>query len=631
MCGIAGFVVHGRAPQDPPGVLRAMTNSLSHRGPDDEGFHEAPGVHLGHRRLSIIDLGGGHQPIYNEDRQVVTVYNGEIYNFPELKAELEAAGHRFATRSDTEILVHGWEQWGKGLFARLNGMFGAAIWDARTRTLVLARDRFGKKPVYWAETPDGLVFGSELKAVMAHPWIRRDVDLASFRKYLMFDYVPSPHSILRGVHKLPAGGMLVWQGGRAQVETFWDLTFPAAPEGTEEELAERLWALMSDAVRVRLMSDVPLGVFLSGGIDSSAVVALMAEHLPPDRIKTFSIGFKDKSFDESSYARLVAAHFKTDHHERILEPEAMIDMLPAILRILDEPMADGSLIPTYMLAGFTRESVTVALGGDGGDELFLGYPTFQAHQAARLYGLLPGALHRRVVRPLAGLLPVSVANISTDYKIKRFLLGMDYPPEARHFVWIGALDPIAQQGLLTDEVLAATAGLDLFEDVTAHRARVQPRDDMDALSYLYAKLYMSDDILVKVDRATMAHGLEARAPLLDVRVAEFIASLPTSMKLRGRTMKYLLKRSLRGRVPDSVLDRPKKGFGMPIAAWIKGPLLPWVRDVLAPDRVKRDGLFRPEAVNALLDAHLAGRADNRKALWSLLVMNLWLDTWGRPA
>ncbi|GMV44018.1 MAG: asparagine synthetase B [Myxococcales bacterium] len=629
MCGIAGFVVSGRPPEDPTGVLRSMTTALRHRGPDDEGFHEAPGVHLGHRRLSIIDLGGGHQPIYNEDGQVVTVYNGEIYNFPELKAELEGRGHHFATRSDTEILVHGWEEWGMALFPRLNGMFGAAIWDARTRTLVLARDRFGKKPLYWAETPDGLVFGSELKALMAHPWIRRDLDLASLRKYLVFDYVPGPHSILRGVHKLPAGGLLVWSGGSARVETWWDLRFPEPPAGTEQELADRLWSLMSDAVRARLMSDVPLGVFLSGGIDSSAVVALMAEHLPPERIKTFSIGFRDKTFDESSYARLVATHFGTDHHERILEPESMLDLLPGILRIMDEPLADGSLIPTYMLAGFTRESVTVALGGDGGDELFLGYPTFLAHRAAGLYGRVPGGVHR-VARRLAAHLPVSVGNISLDYQIKRFLLGMEYPPEARHFVWIGAIDPLSQPGLLTDDVLAATAGLDLFEDVAAHRARVTPRDDMDALSYLYAKLYMGDDILVKVDRATMAHGLESRAPLLDVRVAEFVASLPTSMKLRGRTMKFLLKRALRGRVPDAVLDRPKKGFGMPIAAWIKGPLLPWVREVLHPDRVRRDGLFRPEAVTALLDAHLAGRADHRKALWSLLVMNLWLDTWGRP-
>jgi asparagine synthase (glutamine-hydrolysing) len=306
----------------------------------------------------------------------------------------------------------------------------------------------------------------------------------------------------------------------------------------------------------------------------------------------------------------------------------MVDLLPGILRILDEPLADGSLVPTYLLAGFTRESVTVALGGDGGDELFLGYPTFQAHAAARLYGLVPGAVHRHVVKPLVGMLPVSTSNISADYKAKRFLLGMDYGSRERHFVWIGAFDPASQEQLLTKDVLAATRGLDVFEDVAAHSQRACPRDEWDALSYLYVKLYMSDDILVKVDRATMAHGLEARAPLLDYRVAEFIASLQTRHKIKGTEMKVLLKRALRGRVPDSILARPKKGFGMPIAEWLKGPLLPWARELLAPERVRRDGLFRPEVVTRLLEDHLAGRADNRKPLWTLLVMNLWLDTWG---
>ena len=629
MCGIAGFVCTAPPPPDPEGVLREMTELLRHRGPDDVGYHIGEGAWLGHRRLSIIDLSSGHQPIYNEDRTICTVYNGEIYNFHELRRELTAKGHHFVTHSDTEVLVHGYEEWGTGLFSRINGMFGVAIWDERARRLVLARDRFGKKPLFVASSAKGIVFGSELKAVMAHPWVGRDLDLASFRKYLLFDYVPSPHSILQGVRKLEAGTALVWERGEITEERYWDLTFAPAPEATEAELAQRLWSLLSDAVRVRLIADVPLGVFLSGGIDSSAVVALMAEHLPGNRIRTFSIGFRDKSFDESSHARLVAEHFGTEHHERILEPETMVDLLPGILRILDEPLADGSLVPTYLLSAFTRESVTVALGGDGGDELLLGYPTFQAHKAARLYGRVPRPVHRYLVKPLASRLPVSTANISADYKAKRFLVGMDYAPFDRHFVWIGALEEAAQRELLTDDVLSATRDLDLFEDVAAHRRRVVARDEYDTLSYLYAKLYMGDDILVKVDRASMAHGLETRAPFLDYRVAELIASLPTHLKMHRLEMKVLLKRALLGKVPDAILSRPKKGFGMPIAAWLKGPLLPWARDLLAPERVARDGLFRPAAVTRLLDDHVKGRADNRKPLWTLLVMNLWLDTYGR--
>jgi asparagine synthase (glutamine-hydrolysing) len=443
------------------------------------------------------------------------------------------------------------------------------------------------------------------------------------------DYVPAPHSILEGVGKLEAGELLVWRGGRTvHRRKYWELEFGEPPLATDGELAHALWELLSDAVRLRLRSDVPLGVFLSGGIDSTAVTLAMAEHMPASQIRTFSIGFRDPSFDESSHARTVARHIGTHHDERILEPEMVLDLLPGILATIDEPLADGSLVPTYLLSAFAREHVKVVLGGDGGDELFLGYPTFLAHRPARLYRHVPGWLHRHVVRPLADRLPVSTANISLDYQVKRFLVGYEYDAVARHFVWIGSFDPLAQRDLLMPDVLRKTRDLDVFEDVhTALRGRAV-RDDFDALSFAYARFYMGDDILAKVDRASMAHALEVRAPLLDHRIAQFAANLPTRLKLRGRTTKVLLREAVRGRVPESITERPKKGFGIPIAEWLKGPLLPWARSLLAPDRLGRFGLIRPEAAQRILDEHTAGRRDQRKLLWSLLVLQLWLEHYG---
>ena len=633
MCGITGFIDAKRSVPHAEDVLRGMTRALAHRGPDDEGRFVAEGAYLGQRRLSIIDLAGGHQPLGNEDGSVQVVQNGEIYNYRELRADLEARGHRFRTDSDTEVIVHLYEEKGRALLDDLVGMFAFAVWDRKARTLLLARDRMGQKPLYYYVCEAGISFGSELRALMAHPWTPSAVSLPALRKYLLHDSVPCPDTILEGVHKLEPGEWLTWSEGRVEQGHYWDLRFPD-PSGLpddEDLVQEMLWERLRESTRLRLISDVPLGVFLSGGIDSTLIVALMAEHLPPDRIKSFSIGFENESFDESGFAREVAAHFGTDHHEDVLRPETMIDMLPGILGSLSEPLADGSVVPVYLLARFTRQYVTVALSGDGGDELCLGYPTFQAHRAARIADLLPTAVHRRLLRPLAYRLPVSTDDISFDFKLKRFLDGMLYPPDERHFVWIGSLAPHAQREVLSPSVLAATRDEDVFARVAAYRARCRPRDDFDRLTYLYAKLYMQDDILVKVDRATMAHGLEARAPLLDHRVVELLNAMPTKLKLRGMTMKYVLKRMLRGKVPDSVLDRPKKGFGMPVAEWLKGPLRPMAEDLLAADTLRRDGLFSPRGVRRLLDDHYAGRRDNRKALWSLITFQLWMRTYGPNA
>lgn len=629
MCGLCGLVDPGRRLADPRAVVQRMNDALAHRGPDDAGiYHDGP-AWLGHRRLSIIDLAGGHQPIGNEDGTIQVVLNGEIYNFQELRARLEARGHVFRTRSDTEVIVHLYEEKGLGLLDDLVGMFAIALWDGHRERLLLARDRLGKKPLYYQVADGGIAFGSELRALMAHPSTPREVDLGALRKYLLYDAVPAPQTILRGARKLEPGEWLTFEGGHVERGFYWDLTFEeGAVPRDETALHARLWEALLESTRLRLISDVPLGVFLSGGIDSTTIVALMAELMPADRIKTFSIGFENKSFDESSYAREVARYFGTDHREQVLDAATMLELLPGILASMSEPLADGSLVPTYLLSRFTRQHVTVALGGDGGDELLLGYPTFQAHRVARLFEGVPRALFSRVLSPLAHLLPVSTDNISFDFKVKRFLEGMAYPADERHFVWIGSLGPRAQEEVLSEGVRAATAGLDVFEDVARHRARCRPRDEWDRLSYLYAKLYMQDDILVKVDRASMAHGLETRAPLLDHRVVRLLAALPTDQKMRGFTMKYVLKRMLRGKVPDAVLDRPKKGFGIPVAEWLKGPLRSFATDLLAPETLRRDGLFDADGVGRLLADHLSGRRDNRKPLWSLLAFQMWMREYG---
>lgn len=634
MCGIAGFVMLDGTSAD-AGVLRAMTNAIAARGPDDEGHHVEGPVGLGFRRLSIIDLVGGHQPMSTPDEASWIVFNGEIYNFPELRAQQEAKGRVFRTRADTETILYAYAEHEEGAPEVLEGMFAFALWDRHRKRLLLARDRMGKKPLYYAYRAGRyFAFASELKALLKLPAVRADaaIDLASMRRYLAYDFVPDPDSIFENIKKVPPGHRLVFdvEGGAApRVTPYWDMRFAdarAVPEN-EDEACEELRTLIRAAVKRRLMSDVPLGVFLSGGIDSSTVVAFMAELMPPASIKTFSVGFREKSFDESSYARLVATRFGTDHAEEILEPSVMLDILPEVARYLDEPFADASIIPTYLLSRFTRRHVTVALGGDGGDELFLGYPTFSAHRMAQRWAHVP-AFARRLAGAVVDRLPVNRDNFSFDFKAKRFVHGAEYDAMLRHQVWLGAFDPPAQCKLLAPDVLSRTMDLDVYDRVRALHARGGFRDDYDALSYEYAKLYLAAGVMVKVDRASMAVSLEARAPLLDRQVVEFANALPTSMKLRGKTTKYLLKRAMRGRIPDEVIDRPKRGFGIPVAHWLHGPLRGLLQDVLSESALARDGFFRPEVVQRLIDEHARGRHDHRKLLWNLFMFQMWRNAYG---
>lgn len=623
MCGLTGFVLERRPDYDAEQAVRSMAQSLTHRGPDDEGFWlEAP-VYFGHRRLEIIDLESGAQPMFNEDRTVGVVFNGEIYNFQELRAELEGKGHTFATRSDTEVVVHLWEEEGRALAERLNGMFAIALWDKRTSELYLARDRMGQKPMYWSSTPEAMVFGSELKAVLLHPAVRAELDPLSVSKYLLFDCVPSPHSMVRNVQKLEPGTWLSYKKGQYTIGRYWDMMFPdrGAKVPAMPEAQEQFVSLLTESVRARLISDVPLGVFLSGGIDSSAVTALMCDVVDPRQVKTFSVGFSDPSFDESEYAAKVARQCGTTHHAEQLDVQTMLDLLPGIVSRLDEPLADNSLIPTFFLSRFTRERVTVALGGDGGDELCLGYPTFQAHKVASWFSLLPRFVHGAAGQ-IVDALPVSTSNISFDYKARQFIRGMEYDRFERHFVWIGSIPPRQQTALLQPDFQPESPER-VLEDVHRHMAACTPRDDFDLLSYLYSKIYMCDDILTKVDRASMMNSLEARAPFLDHRVVEYLAALPSRYKLRGFDMKHIMKRALASKLPAEILHRKKKGFGIPVADWLKGELRPWVEELLSPATVAQQGVFEGGEVQRIWNEHLAGVRDNRKPLWSLVVLMLW--------
>jgi len=635
MCGIAGWVGDwgDRPRQEAEGLLAAMTETLRHRGPDDRGLHLDRDVGLGHRRLSIIDLEGGRQPMASEDGSVLVVFNGEIYNFLELRSDLARAGRRFRTRSDTEVLLVLYEECGEAMLERLNGMFAFALWDARRRRLFAARDRSGKKPFYYAQAGGLFLFASELKALLRHPAVTAEIDPVALAQYLAFEYVPSPRSILAGVRKLPAATALtVAPGAEPRLRRYWSPRYAGRGERVDEETAaRRVEALVDDAVRLRLISDVPLGVFLSGGLDSSAVVAMMSRHVPAGDIHSFSIGFRETSFDESEHARSVARHFGTRHHEEILDARGLMAILPEVIAGLDEPFADPSIVPTFLLSRFTRGHVKVALGGDGADELFGGYPTFVAERLAPLYDRVVPRWMDRLAAAAAAHLPVSHRNMSADFLLRQFLRGTFRGPAERHLAWLGAFTDDLRAEIQHRDPAGPHGPEDIYETARAAMADTRSDDPMQRVLHLYFALYLQDDILFKVDRASMLNSLEVRAPFLDVRVVEAVMGLPSRLKVRGRRLKVLLRRILLGRVPRSVLARPKKGFGVPVGRWIRDDLREEVSEVLSASRLRRAGLFSAEGVQRLLDEHLSGRRNHRKPLWALYMFEKWRDTWLRPA
>jgi asparagine synthase (glutamine-hydrolysing) len=612
MCGICGLVALDGNEVDASG-LAAMSRALRHRGPDSEGsFVDGP-VALAARRLSVIDLAGGDQPIENEDGTIRVVANGEIYNHRELRADLERRGHRFSTSSDTEALVHLYEEHGTAFLRRLRGMFALALWDSRRRRLVLARDPFGIKPLYYRSERGVLAFASELRALPAG-----EIDLHALQAFLALNYVPAPLSIRRGTTKLSPGHMLLWVGaGEPVLERFARPKPPPAGEvrdGGEAELSEELRARLRDSVRAHLVADVPVGVLLSGGVDSGALTALASAE-SPTRIKTFSIGFQEGSFDELVDARKVAERYDTDHHEIVVRPAAAL--LPELAAAFDEPFADSSALPAYLVSELASGHVKAVLSGEGGDELFGGYYTYLGDVLAPRLGPLAMAL-----RPLVEALPSSERRASSDYGAKRFVRAARLPPLERHYGWKEIFSADARAELVQERFRAA------YDPLARQRARYGETEGSEELARLQdvdLGGYLVDDLLVKTDRAGMSHSLETRVPYLDEVVASFALALPTELKVRGLAKKWLLRRAVEPLLPRSVVHGRKRGFSIPAAAWLRGPLLPFVRGTLSPENLRRQGLFEPSVVSKLLDDHAAGREDLSRQLWSLLIFTLWQE------
>lgn len=622
MCGIVGLVRSDGLNVD-EALLGRMCAAVRHRGPDDDGFYVNGPVGLAMRRLSIIDIKSGRQPIHNQDRTAWIVFNGEIYNYLELREKLEKLGHSFYTNSDTEAIIHAYDRYGADCPKHLRGMFAFAVWDERTQELFLARDRVGKKPLLYAQVNGEFLFGSEFSALLLHPRLNRDVDTEALDHYLSFMCVPAPLTAYRAIRKLEPGHSLRWRRGEIKIERYWHPDFTRKIKISEEEAGERAIAVLRDSVKVRLMSEVPLGAFLSGGIDSSAVVALMSEE-SSEPVKTFSIGFEEQDFSELHHARRVAEHVGSEHHEFIVRPDAM-EVLPLLVEHYGEPYADSSAIPTYYVARETRQHVTVALNGDGGDESFAGYERYAAMRLAETYHRLPALLRESIVEQAFALIPTSESRRSRFRDAKRFLQAASLPRVERYLRWVTVFDMNAKRELYSKTFLDKTKNVhahDLLDPwfVSANGAGI-----VDAALLSDIMTYLPNDLLVKVDIASMAVSLEARSPFLDHHVIEFAASLPEKLKLHGLTSKYLLKRVFKQLLPAENLRRRKMGFGVPIGHWFRGKMQSFLRETLLSEKALNRGLFQPDAVKRLIELHTVGEREYSQKLWTLLMLELWFE------
>jgi asparagine synthase (glutamine-hydrolysing) len=629
MCGICGIVNTENDHSPLSSLLSAMCQTITHRGPDDEGIHTEKHVGLGARRLSIIDIEGGHQPLSNEDGSIWAAHNGEVYNFPALREELKSLGHRFQTRTDTETIVHSYEQWGDEFVQRLRGMFATALWDRKKSRLIIIRDRVGIKPLYYTLLKDHtLVFGSELKTILKHPGVDRKIDPHALDLFLTIEYIPAPHSIFRNIHKLPAGSMLIHEKGETKITSYWNLPSRITPPEEISRLSladckDELYARLKESVKLRLLSDVPLGAFLSGGIDSSSIVGLMHE-LKASPLQTFSIGFKESSYNELDYARPIAERFNTDHKEHICSPEAL-SLTEKLIRHLDEPFGDFSVFPTYLVSKMARDHVKVILSGDGGDELFGGYEHYQAQKLSPrgLSSLVRTSLGRTI-----GALPPLERKKGWWNKLRRYIEGLDHPYGSRHLRWMTFLSQRAKNGLYSDSFR------DLLEDIKPlHEIPPFPDifrdlpvfDRTNGELYIDLKSYLVDDILVKVDRMSMATSLETRVPLLDHKVIEFVFSLPGRLKIKGLTTKWLFKKTMERLLPRENIYRKKEGFSIPMKHWLKSELKELMCDTLNEERIREDGFFNWTQIQTMISAHLQGKENFSHQLWALMVFAIWKD------
>jgi asparagine synthase (glutamine-hydrolysing) len=624
MCGIAGTIgKQNHADRgDSRQLITRMCDAIHHRGPDDWGYHldqfEDSQVAIGMRRLSIIDVATGHQPISNEDETVWIVFNGEIYNHHELRSDLLARGHRFATRSDTETIIHLYEEEGERCVEKLRGMFGIAIWDSRNRSLFLARDRAGKKPLHYAMIGKTLVFGSEIKSLLQHPMVERRVNLEAISDFVSFGYVPDPATAFQGIQKLPPGHTLTYKDGRVSLKQYWDFSYTAESEvraGLDEnEYLERLRELIAESVKIRLESEVPLGAFLSGGIDSSTVVAMMARQMTQP-VKTFSIGFKEESFDELEYARVTARKYGTDHHEFIVTPD-ICKIIEEVVWHHDEPFNDVSSIPTYVVSKMAREFVTVVLSGDGGDELFGGYERYAIERNRDKYLAVPRFIRHGVMKPIGAALP-------QGFYGKRFIGNISLDAGPRYVDSMAYLNEEAKRSVLSGAARQSLNGYNAVEAFERIYHTPSSTSNLHRQMYLDSKTYLPGDILVKVDRMSMAHSIETRAPLLDHKLIEFVQTIPPSLKLRGMETKYILKRAVKGLIPDEIITRPKRGFDVPIREWLKNDLREMLDDTVNSRRISERGYFEPATIARIMDEHLRGVRDHARYLWGLMTLELW--------
>lgn len=629
MCGILGIYFKDETRKVEERVIKNMCDTIRHRGPDDEGCFLFGNIGLGVCRLSVIDLATGHQPIHNEDKTVWVVLNGEIYNFSELKAELIAKGHKFYTRTDTEVIVHLYEDKKDRCVEDLNGMFAFAVLDTKEKKLFIARDRLGIKPLYYYNKDGIFIFGSELKAILSFPHFNSQIDPESLYHFFSLNYIPSPGTIFKDIKQLLAGHSLVFTRGGLKITKYWDLCFNGYTKDREDHIIDCTHDLLKKSVKRMLKSDVALGAFLSGGMDSSALVSLITE-ISGKPIKTFSVGFEEDSYDESHFAELAAGHFKTDHYKLVCHPKDVIENLPKIVWHADNLLADPAMLPLYLISKLAKEHVTVCLSGDGGDEIFAGYPTYMADRYAKFYRKIPAFAKKLIIRKLINSLPVSSQKFSFEYKAKKFIEGADFSPGKAHYWWRTVFSDNEKEQLLSNDFVREIRNPDSYFTYQSHYNNFSNKDfNLDKYMYADIKVWLTDNNLIRVDAMSMANSLEVRVPFLDHELVEFMFRVPANLRMKRGKLKYLLKKAMNDKIPHQIIERQKAGWHVPLAEWFRADLKDYISDTLSNTKVIESGFFNKTYIDTLLGEHFRRRRNNSFKIWGLLVFFQWYDTFAR--